>query len=245
MCGCRMKAQSQSLRRHKLAQTCTWETLFKIQTSARSDFRKVLNSVESLGNHLTWKRLSADDLDLVMTTSSLRGDADSLSRAGPKQIAHRVRSSARTPSRSTFLKASAGNCVWATEGSKCIHESIGGLDTPLTGRTSPHQKSPGLVNEVEVELVEAEVDHEVEAELVEATAKVAETVVKMPCLSRTSFRKKETPSPYPQRATPSSGRTRRTAERTMHTSKTRDQQRPNCTHANRLRQPNAKRSTST
>ena len=71
MCGCCMKAQSKSLRRHKLTQTCTWETLFKIQTSARSDFRKVLNSVESLGNHLTWKRLSADDLDLVMTTSNL------------------------------------------------------------------------------------------------------------------------------------------------------------------------------
>ena len=90
------------------AQTCTWETLFKIQTSARSNIRKVLNSVESLGKHLTWKRLSADDLDLVMTTSNLRGDDDCLSRAGPKQIAHRVRSSARTPSRSTFLKASAG-----------------------------------------------------------------------------------------------------------------------------------------
>ena len=55
-------------------------------------------------------------------------------------------------------------------------------------------------DEDEVELVEAEVDHEVEDELVEATAKVAETVVKMPCLSRNSFRKKETPSPYPQRA---------------------------------------------
>ena len=55
-------------------------------------------------------------------------------------------------------------------------------------------------DEDEVELVEAEVDHEEEAELVEATAKVAETVVKMPCLSRNSFRKKETPSPYSQRA---------------------------------------------